>query len=149
MRWFGKRITYHGLLPLSCSWQRTRLTGIGYGNVLVKGHKAGADEAKKWAVLTCNTEYPRGFQFASGNSLFRSSAIKTDVFHSILSILHTDKAMKLVRRHKFLLRRWMCSSGIRGVSDGNGHLSLYRLAMKNVSMCACESLPTEERDNHR
>ena len=42
----------------SYSRKRAQLTGIGYGNVLVKGHKGRAGDIKKWAVLTCNTECP-------------------------------------------------------------------------------------------
>ena len=74
MRWCGKRITHHWLPPLSCSWQRTRLTDLIRGCVR-KRTQNKADEIKKWAVLTYDTECPCGFQFVSEDSRFRSSAI--------------------------------------------------------------------------
>lgn len=114
MRWFGKRITYHWLTPPPPSRKRTKLTDL-IRDFTRKGYKERADEIKKWAVTTCNTECLCGFQFVSGDSRFRSSANKSGVFHSLLSILHTDKAMELARRHKSLLRRMDVLFGIRGV----------------------------------
>jgi len=70
---FGKRIRSFGLLPFPPLRQGEliiRLIGISAR----KSSQNIADEKKKSAVTTCNTECPCGFQFASEDSRFLSSA---------------------------------------------------------------------------
>ena len=87
MRWFKERIRTCWLLPSPFFAEANQARGmiknircgeqvnwLQKGWLFVKGYQNKADENKKSAVLTCNTEYPCGFQFASEDSRFRSSA---------------------------------------------------------------------------
>ena len=81
---FGKRIRSFGLLPFPPLRQGEliiRLIGISAR----KSSQNIADEKKKSAVTTCNTECPCGFQFASEDSRFRSSA-DSRVCHTGISV---------------------------------------------------------------
>jgi len=68
----GDRKTYR-LLPFPLLRGNER-TSWFYGLSIRKRLPYKAGENKKSAVLTCDTECPRGFQFANGDSRFRSSA---------------------------------------------------------------------------
>ena len=52
------------------------------GNVFVKGHNDRADEIKKWAVITCNTEYPQRFPVCKWWQPFSLVRHQSGLFHS-------------------------------------------------------------------
>ena len=83
---FGKRIRTFGLLPFplfaGCERTSGQIEDVRWSEqmfrlsdgVIRKSNQNRADENKKSAVPTCNTECPCGFQFASEDSRFLSSA---------------------------------------------------------------------------
>lgn len=114
MRWFGKRITYHWLLLRSYSQKRISLTGL-IRECIRKRTQRNSGQDKEMGCHHLQYWMPLWLPVCKWGQPFSLVRHQSGVFHSLLSILHTDKAMELARRHKSLLRRMDVLFGIRGV----------------------------------